>query len=966
MVLVGGEAGIGKTRLVEESIARARASGAFILVGACVEIGEVSLPFAPIREALRDPAAGLTSERLVELLGPVGAELGSLLDPPGPRMRADTRIGLGADSAQARFFEACLELFRLLGRDRQLLVVIEDIHWADRSTLGLLSYLVNRRQESPFALLATFRSDELHRRHPLQPFLASVERLPASLRLDLQRFGAGEVAEQVEAIRGGEPDPELVARIHERSDGNPFFSEELLALDTPDAELPARLRDVLLARVALLTDHAQDLLGVASVGGNRVATRVLASVATREPVDLQATLRETVERHILVPLEIGGEEWFAFRHSLVREAIYAELLPGERTRLHSRYAEALTSELHRNEPASAELAFHWFAAHDLPRALQASIEAAGAAERVHAFVDAQRDYERAIELWDRVPDAASRTGLDRIDVLERAARAAEVTVPPRAAAFMLEALGEADGRVDRTRLGLLRERYGRYAWLAGDDVAAIEACREAVRLVPAAPPTSARARVLASLGQILMITTQSTEAKLVCEEAVAVARAVGAVDIEAHALDSLGVTNVYLGDLETGLDQLGKALQIALASGAVDEAVRVQANRIHVLQHSARLADAGAAAWEAFAFTEANGLAGAIGVFILAEGALALLRCGRWPDAMEMFDRARRHPFTGDVAQLKLEEHLALLEVGLGRHDAAAERLERLRPLTRRAVESQLIAPLTEAAAELALWRGRPAEARREIETAFKRLAIDNTGYLSRVGPLLGLGIRAEADLAALARAHHRQDEIAACEAIANRQLEALEYLRNRAREGLPNFLSQAEAWWSIGRAERARLDGDGDPADWRAAADTFAQIPMPYQRAYALWRESEAVLATSRARTAAAVPLREANAIASELGSGPLAEEILGLARRARIDLAADAAGKHSDPAQETLGLTSREREVLRLVADGRTNRQIAEELFVTEGTAGVHVSNILAKLGVRGRTEAAALAHRLGLVGG
>ena len=968
-VLVGGEAGIGKTRLIEECVHRARASGALAVVGGCVDSGDVSLPFAPIREALRDPGSGLLEPgRLANILGPRSADLGHIVDARQPETRSRDRVGMGVDSAQARFFEACLELFRALSRERPLLLVVEDLHWADRSTLGLLSYLVRGRQESPFVLLATYRSDELHRRHPLQPFLAELERSPATRRLELGQLDQHELFQLVEEIRGHEPDVNLVARIHARSDGNPFYAEELLAIESTDGDLSIGLRDALLATLGALSEPTQELLRIASVAGNRVSTRALAEVARRSPDDLAPNLREAVERHVLVPLEVADEETVAFRHSLIREVVYGELMPGERARLHADFAETL-AKAEGAEPDAGQIAFHWYAAHDLPRALAASIEAAAAAEGLRAFADAQRDYERAIELWDRVPDVASRTGLDRIDVLERAARSAAMTDPPRAAALALEAIRSADGIADASRLGLLKERYGRYAWMAGDGFTALEACREAVGLVPAEAPTKARARVLASLGQILMITAHSQEAKSVCEDAVAVARAVGAADIEAHALCSLGVTNVYLGDLETGLGQLGAAQEIATSTRSIDESLRIRANLVDVLQHSGRLAESGAVAWESQVIAEANGLAATMGALILAEGALSSIRLGRWGEAMDMLDRARRQPLSG-APRLATEQRLALLEVGLGRHEAAAERLETLRPLTTRVKEAQLIAPLHEAAAEFALWRDRPIDARREIVDAFARLETDNAAFLTRLGPLFALGLRAEADLAILARAHRHAEEVEAAAAIGDRYLALLGGLREQVASDRPNFAGQAEAWWSISLAERSRLDGRSDAAAWRTAADAFGQIPMAYPRAYALWREAEAILATTRARSAAAASLQEADSIARELGAAPLSIVIRDLAGRADIHLtdtaaAAPAADAGEKSGESTLGLTVREQEVLVLVAEGRTNRQIAETLFITEGTAGVHVSNILSKLGVRGRTEAAALAHRVGLAG-
>ena len=964
LLLVAGEAGVGKTRFVDEVVRRARESGVIALVGACVELGGSGLPFAPLTEALRTLVAGRSPDEMNDLLGTARTELARLLPDLGQRTEPVERTDLGRDSGQARLFEALLGLFGRLARDRGLVFVVEDVHWADPSTLDLLSYLARNSRDAGIVVLATFRTDELHRRHPLLPHLAELERGRAAQRIDLARFDREELAAQIGAIRVRPADPDLLEAIFGRSGGNPFFVEELLAVETPGRALPAVLRDVLLARVAALSEPTQELLRRASASGPQVSTRLLARVAERDEADLVSNLREAVERHILVPVDTGAEEAFVFRHSLLQEAIYGELLPGERARLHGRFADALVDANDgMKDQDAAELAYHWYASHDVPRALEASVRAGAVAERMNALADALAQFERALELWDRVPDASRRTGLDRIELLARTARAAAETMPPRAVALIREAVSLATGTTAPTRLGLLKERLGRYLWSAGDGFAALEACWEAVRLVPSEPPTMARARVTARLGQILMVEAFWEEAKPVCEEAVAVARRVGAPEIESHALNSLGTTIHYLGDLDGGIRDLRDALEIGRRANSVDDTARAYANLVDVLNNSARLADAGALAEEAFGYAQDHGVAREFGVACLCEGASALQRMGRWGDAVALVERARRFAVPG-TAEIFIEERLALLEVAQGRHAAAARRLDRLRPLIEHTVEAQWIAPLAEASAELSIWNGRPLEARAEIGDAFRRLTADTPGYVSRIGPLYALGLRAEADVAALARASRADAELQESRAIAERYLGAITALRDIIAHGLPNFVSQAQAFWSICQAEVARLDGASDPVLWATAAGAFGAIPMSYPRAYALWRQAEALLARTARRFEAARPLREALAITVDLDAAPLRREIERLAQRGRLDLGVQAPEARPVPdALKSVGLTTREREVLELVAAGRTNRQIAGELFITEKTAGVHVSNILAKLGVHGRTEAAAVAHNLGL---
>jgi DNA-binding CsgD family transcriptional regulator len=961
-LLVAGEAGVGKTRLVDEFVRVARAGGCFAAVGGCVEIGVSGSPFAPIRTALREV---LSSTDLAGVAGLDRAATDAVLLPGLDSAASPAeRIGLGPDTSQARMFEACLDVLRRVSSVRPILLVVEDIHWADPSTLDLLGYLAQGLWETPIVLVASFRSDELHRRHPLQPFLGEVQRTRSTERIDLARFSEDEVAEQVSAILGESASRDLIGRVFKRSDGNAFYAEELVVAETSGTGLQPAMRDVLLARVATLSDPARELLRIIAAGGTRVSTAVVARVAGVQLPELDTTVREAVDRHLIRPVEENGAEHVEFRHALVQEAVYAELLPGERSRLHARYGVALESDHRPDDASSPELAYHWFAAHDLPRALAASVEAGRYAASSSAFGDAHRSFERALELWDQVPDARERAGLDRIALLETAAKSAAESDPARAAALMLEAVHSSTGEVGNTRLALLKERHGRYAWLAGDGLTALKACREAVDLVSDDAPLPAQARVLASLGQILMVMLRVDEAKLVCERAVAAARAAGDAEVECHALDSLGVTNVYLGDLETGLAQLQASLDLAIRIGSIDEATRAESNLVDVLENSGQLADAGEQAAAAFAFAEAHGLARSVGATELAEGGLAFYRLGRWDRAEEMLQRASHLAATG-VPRIMVEERLALLDAGQGRFDGASTRLAAARPLIERVVEAQFVGPLAEAAAELALWRHDPIEARNEIAAAFDRLAAV-PAYISRLGPLLALGVRAEADASELARARHDEEALEASKGIAGRYLETMRGLRDAAVARLPNFLSQAEAWLVQCEAEIARLDGVDDPASWARCAHAFEVLPMAYPRAYALWRGASAILASSRDRAAATRELRSARLFAQELGAVPLLEEIDALARRARIDLAVDpAGGAAARPVPgDSLGLTQREHEILALLADGRTNRQIAEALFITEGTAGTHVSNILGKLGVRGRTEAAAIAHRLGMV--
>jgi DNA-binding CsgD family transcriptional regulator/tetratricopeptide (TPR) repeat protein len=966
-ILVSGDAGVGKTRFIEEIGSRATGVGVRTLSGGCVQMGDDSLPYAPIVEALRRLASEVPSPDLRRLVGPGSWELTRLVPDFALALpRTDEDSDEPSGSNQGRLFEALLGLFRRLAADRPLLVVIEDLHWADASTIGFLGYL-GRNLTGALVLVATYRGDELHRRHPLLPFLAELARRRRIDRIDLLPFDRREISELVRAIRSEPSDRELIDQVFGRSDGNAFFVEELLATGATASELPGTLRDVLSARVAELTEPTQEILRRASAAGPTFSASVLTSVSGITEAELQVGLREAVERHILA-IHPGGDR-LSFRHALAREAVYESLLPWERTRIHAAFAAALeATPTGEGDPShAAELAYHWYAARDIPRALQAAARAAEAFDRVLAPGEAHAQYERALELWDQVPDAARLVGLARLELLERAAAAASGSAPGRAVALANAAIALVDPTVEPTRAGQLWELLGRYLWAGGNGPAAIEACRTAVELVPLDPPSAARARVLASLGRILMNVAQFREARPVLEEATALARAIGADAVEGYGLNSLGVVLGYLGDVESGRARLGESREIAERLGSQDEVARADGNVVDLMVHVAgQFDEAAALARQVFAYFQDHHLAHIYGVYALCEGAGGLIRAGRWAEADDLLGQASGYESAG-VPEIFLNERLALLEVGRGLHESAVERIALLRRLMGGSMDIQWTLPLVELSAELAIWQGRPMDARREIAEAFDRLGELDAGNISRIGPVIALAIRAEADNGEAARSRHSVNELDEARRLAGRYLAVIRAMHDEILRGRPSLVGLAMAYLPLCEAEADRVARDASPAGWSSAAAAFSALPMPYQQAYARWREAGALLAARQPRAAANAALIEAHGIATRLGAQPLRREIEATAQRARIDLSSDLHGTTGEtkPAAK-FGLTAREFEVLQLLVAGRMNREIAETLFITENTAGVHVSNILGKLGVARRTEAAAIAHELGLVEG
>jgi DNA-binding CsgD family transcriptional regulator/tetratricopeptide (TPR) repeat protein len=949
IVLVGGEAGVGKTRLVEEAAARAARDGTRVVTGACVELGGDGLPFAPLVDILRTLVRSMPPEELDEVLGPARRELARLLpelDPHAPAVSA-------YDGSQAsRLFELVLGVLGRLAERSPLMLVVEDLHWADRSTVDLTAFLVRTLRAVRVAMVATYRSDELHRRHPLRPLLTSLERVRMVERLELPRFTRGEVAEQLEAILGGPAEPTLVDEVFERSEGNAFLVEETLGIARAGSNgdrLPPSLADVLLARVERMAEPVQHVLRVVAAAGGRVSEPLLATVGgVSEPALLEA-LREAVEHHLLVVDESG----YAFRHTLMRDAVYHDMLPGERTGLHRAYGDAVEADpsLAGDEgSAAASLAHHSYAAHDLPRALGAAVKAARHATIAYAPADAERHLERALEVWPQVPDAEERAGMDRLGLIELAVDAAIAAGDEsRALALVDDVLPSVDRDAQAARAALLLARRAEaLRWLGrGDGIAELE---EAVRLLPGDTATPELAEVLTMLASAKFLSAEIAEGLDVSRRAVDAARAVGDSRREASALTSLGSGMAYLGDVDGGLATLEEGLEVALR--AEDDAVSVRAytNVSDALEMAGRHEEASEVGRQGLAFARTVGLAGRWDIYLAYNAAEPLLALGRWDEADELIAETAEHNPPSERA-LGLYQLRARIAVARGLQDEAARQLEVILRVTGEELDFQT-------AADQALLEVEVQHSARDLDAARAtvRRALSDHGAadIGRVAwPLVWLGMRVEADRAAIARGRRTA---------ADPEEQAWAEELSRIAEGLKAPNPRAQGFAALFEAERLRLAGDAGRDAWRAAEAAWRAAGEPHPLAYALLRIGEAELAGGD-REAAGEAVREAAALARSIGAEPLAAEATTLARLGRLSLEAEPEDPAAEEEANPFGLTDRELEVLRLIAAGQTNREIGGTLYMSPKTASVHVSRILSKLGVSGRVEAAGVAHRLGL---
>jgi DNA-binding CsgD family transcriptional regulator/tetratricopeptide (TPR) repeat protein len=952
--VVAGEAGVGKTRLVRELAGRT--TGARVVTGTCIDLGESAPPFAPLIEVLRTIVREDGADAVRAAAGPGAAELARLV----PELATGAVAG-DTPSSAARLFEVVLGLLERLAAEQPLLLVVEDIHWADRSTRDLLAYLVHTLGPARVAIVMTYRSDELNRRHPLRPFLAELERSGRAERIELARFDREDLAAQLDGILGERPPPDVIDAVYSRSDGNAFFTEELVASahDLRGGELPPSLRDVLMVRIERLSDAAQQLLRIAAAAGRTVNHSLLAIVADRDDGDLSEQVREAITHQLIEPT---GDADYTFRHALLQEALYDELLPGERVDVHAACARALTErpELAGGSGArlSALLAHHWYAAHELGAALAASVDAAIEAERAAAVPEARQHYERALSLWARAPGDRSELPLDHLEVMRRLADAACLMGDTdRALHLVHAAIIEARETSDDLRVSELLERRGRYLWTDGSPKAALSAYEEALATCPP-EPTAQRARVLSAYGQVLMLVSRNEEAADVCRAAIDVATAVGDRATEGHARNTLGTALGAMAHFDEGIVLLETALDIANDVHALDDLCRAYVNLSETLLQAEQFDDAMRVARAGARLARESGLHRQYGSYLLANAAMVAFHTGDWDDV----DATTALALSLDaqaMAALRVNVVRARMLTARADFDGAQAVLLPALDLASRAADVQHAAVAHVAHAEWFAAQGQTADALTAAERALTLAAESDDTYYAE--PAVTLAIELLADAAHTAR--RSGDDAAVTDA--RRRAEPFLVHADAVAERAANTGVSPRTHGELATIEalRARLDGDDDVDAWRNAVDAWKKVTEPYARAWAGLRLAETLLEPDGPRDEIEAVVQDAATVANRLRAVALGDRAARLARAARLTIDGAFATRAVDG--EAFGLTPREREVLALVADGRTNRQIADELFISEKTASVHVSNILGKLGAGNRAEAAAIAHRAGLAG-
>lgn len=950
-VVIGGGAGIGKSRLVNHALqAYEHRASTLLFRTPCIDARESPLSFAPIVTLLKQFDRLMDDITRNELVAPVRQQLSELIPAITP-----TRVNQQS-ATRSQLFESITTLLEKVSQKGLVAIVVEDLHWADRSTLDLLLFAAATAANARLAVFMTYRDDE-----PIADdfviYLAQLQRNINVTRIHLPEMKSHELTQHIYDVADGLLDPDFVSAVCKRSRGNPFYAEEMIkAAVAGDNTVPQTLRDMLLARTSGIDENTRIVLQALSVGGQSVDTdslaAVLSSLNIQNPYDV---IRRTIDTG-LVDYH-SSSETVCYRHALLGELMYSELLPGERRNLHKEWATALSAS---RDTTPADLARHYVQSKQAAEAVVTSLKAANAAEQSAGFAEAAIHFDNALSMWDEAQATGAKSGLTRADVLRRSANAHHLA-------------GNNDAAIDRAHLSLdevdvedlplAMVDLGCYMHAAGRSVDALDVHSRAVKQSEDLSNPH-KAKVMLAHAQSLSAMAFHRDAVETAQQAIQHSLE-SDVEFESTAANLMGHDLVVLGSEAEGLSYLRKALELAKASNDASNIADAYKTLASTLAGPLnRLQEALDVAKEGIECVNELGLDRHWGVSLRSVLLDTLFRMGRWSEADDIITQAFRKGPRGAAA---IELHLARAKLALGSGDFALanEDLDATADLTARAVEVRYNVPLATLRAGHALWHHNFEEAASHIDKGLE--FVQDSDDVWFVGPLLWHGIRAHAGRALQVRSSGNESQELNAITRATQFYEDLQE-RAKATDAHGALASMLSAYEWLGQGEISRVSNPTDAEPWRHVASIWKELGHPYPMAYAQYRLAEALSLARRRTNETTTALCEAFATAEKMEALPLRLEIEALAQRTGIDVFKAMTDNPDvvdvresiELAPGTPALTRRELQVLDLVAAGKGNRAIADDLFISEKTASVHVSNIMTKLGASSRGEVAAMVHR------
>jgi DNA-binding CsgD family transcriptional regulator len=921
LLLLSGEAGVGKSRLAEEA---ASASAALTLRGAAAD--SLSAPYGPIVEALRSHLRD-EPEALADC-GPLRTHLALLLPELGEA---------AAESDRATIFEAVRCAFAHLATTGPAIVILDDLHWSDEASLELLAALAAPLREMPVLVIAAYRSDGLPRDHRIRWLRNELRRGGRLEEIALEPLDRDQVAILLSELLGEPPSPALARAIHDRTMGSPFFVEELVTAlrrrgalrpgsrglelaEGDDVPVPDTIREAVLIGVSEISEQAREAAGAAAVAGQTFDLQITAGVIG------EAGLAELLNAELLTENDSGRA---SFRHALTREALYAEVPWMRRRELHRRFAEALET----TGTAGSEVAAHWLGANEPSRAREALLQVLRESEAVHAHRDGAVAGRRALELWSEEEDENLRA-----ETLERYGRCAELAGElTEAAKAWRELAALCDQGGERSGYAAAQRRLAAVCDLGGERDAAFAARRLAAAAFAEEEQPADAALELLAMADHQRRGGRYEEAAELAEASVATSAEAGRVDLQARALGLQGVALAKGGEFERGRSTVSDALALALEQDLTPVAAELYQRLSLVLYDGADYRQAEEALDTALGLCRTDGDAGT---------ELACITClvyvlrerGEWTRAGEL----GRELIEADTAAWVAEGLIGAIHAFQGKLSSARRLLTASRAVSSAVGHYNMFVDSTTGLAYVAVAEGHDDEAAEHCRALLARWQESEDHHYAV------WGIRwAAAFFASRGDAKGAHD----C-------AEALGRMASEAGHG------DALAALAQAIGELALLEGDEAAAaeHFSRAVELHRHLAIPFERAQIELRAGLA-LAAAGERDLALERLCDAYRTASKLGARPLASEAAKRVAEMGESVAQRLGGRAETQAGE-VQLTRRELEVLRHVAVGRTNREIAQELFISQRTVDMHVRNLLGKLDCRSRVEASHRAGELGLL--